>query len=74
MQNQTTQVRMDCEALINSVASSVWDMWSNTNNAINKRGIEMNDAKNRIQSHLQNVLLQYSYLKSNFIEIYIISF
>lgn len=50
---------MDCEAQINSVASSVWDMWSNTNNTLNKRAVEMNDAKNYIQCHLQNVFSNF---------------
>lgn len=41
--------------LINGIAMSVWDCWSNTNNTLAKRAIEMEEAKNKIQLHLQKI-------------------
>lgn len=41
--------------LINAIATSVWDCWSNTNNALMKRSTEMADAKDKVQLHLQKI-------------------
>lgn len=41
--------------MINQVATSVWDCWSNTNNALNKRSSEMMESKNKIQLHLHKI-------------------
>jgi len=41
--------------VVNSVATTVWDFWSNTNNAFDRRSQEMAEAKNRVQLHLQKV-------------------
>lgn len=45
-------MRSSTDTLINSVATSVWDNWSQTNNALNRRAGEMAEAKNNIQMHL----------------------
>lgn len=34
------------------MATLVWDSWSHSNNALNKRSAEMCEAKNNIQFHL----------------------
>lgn len=49
---KSSQLRSNTDTLINSVASMVWDNWSNTNNSLNKRTGEMSEAKNNIQLHL----------------------
>lgn len=50
-----SQLRSDSQNVVNTVASSVWDFWNNTNNALDRRSQEMAGAKNRIQLHLQKV-------------------
>lgn len=37
---------------MNSINSSVWNHWNDTNNALNKRSSEMCEAKNGMQLHL----------------------
>lgn len=49
---KSAQLRSNTDILINSVATLVWDNWSNTNNSLNKRSSEMCEAKNNIQLHL----------------------
>lgn len=49
------QFRSDTEKLINSIATSVWDCWSNTNNALSKRASEMAEAKYKTQLQLQKI-------------------
>ncbi|XP_034119582.1 tektin-3 [Drosophila sulfurigaster albostrigata] len=50
-----SQLRSDSQNVVNAVASSVWDFWNNTNNALDRRSQEMAGAKNRVQLHLQKV-------------------
>ncbi|EDW46093.1 GM13535 [Drosophila sechellia] len=50
-----SQLRSDAQSVVNSVATTVWDFWSNTNNAFDRRSQEMAEAKNRVQLHLQKV-------------------
>ncbi|XP_049538849.1 tektin-3-like [Anopheles darlingi] len=50
--SKSCQLRSDAESLINAVATSVWDCWSNTNNAFNNRASEMLEAKSKMQLHL----------------------
>ncbi|XP_001851055.2 tektin-3 isoform X1 [Culex quinquefasciatus] len=50
--SKSCQLRSDAESLINAVATSVWDCWSNTNNAFNNRSSEMLEAKSKMQLHL----------------------
>ncbi|XP_020805235.1 tektin-3 [Drosophila serrata] len=50
-----SMLRSDSQSVVNSVASTVWDFWSNTNNAFDRRSQEMAEAKNRVQLHLQKV-------------------
>ena len=47
--------RSDTEKLIHEIATSVWDCWSNTNNSLSKRAVEMAEAKNKVQLHLQKI-------------------
>lgn len=49
---KSAQLRSNTDTLINSVATLVWDNWSQSNNALNKRTGEMSEAKNNIQLHL----------------------
>lgn len=49
---KSAQLRSDSEAMISAVATAVWDCWTNSNNALNKRASEMMEAKNRVQLHL----------------------
>lgn len=53
--SKSCQLRSDAESLINAVATSVWDCWSNTNNAFNNRSSEMLEAKSKMQLHLHKV-------------------
>lgn len=48
----SAQLRSSTESLISSVNSSIWDAWSASNNALNKRSSEMCEAKNKMQLHL----------------------
>ncbi|XP_037934914.1 tektin-3-like [Teleopsis dalmanni] len=48
-----TQLRSDAETTVNGIASALWDYWSRTNNALDRRCQEMAESKNRIQNHLQ---------------------
>lgn len=50
-----SQLRSDSQNVVNAVASSVWDFWNNTNNALDRRAQEMAGAKSRVQMHLQKV-------------------
>ncbi|XP_030378189.1 tektin-3 [Scaptodrosophila lebanonensis] len=50
-----SQLRSDSQNVVNAVAASVWDHWSNTNNAFDRRAQEMSEAKNRVQLHLHKV-------------------
>ncbi|XP_017148943.1 tektin-3 isoform X1 [Drosophila miranda] len=50
-----SQLRSDSQNVVNAVATTVWDFWSNTNNAFDRRAQEMAEAKNRVQLHLQKV-------------------
>ncbi|XP_044018015.1 tektin-3-like isoform X2 [Aphidius gifuensis] len=49
------QLRADVEIAINAVGQEVWDAWSETNNALSRRVTEIFEAKQSIQSHLQDV-------------------
>ncbi|XP_037920428.1 tektin-3-like isoform X1 [Hermetia illucens] len=51
----SAQLRSEAATLINSVSSSVWDHWINTNNALNRRAAEMSEAKSKMQLHLHQV-------------------
>lgn len=48
----SAQLRSSTESLISSVNSTIWDAWSGTNNALNKRSSEICEAKNKMQLHL----------------------
>uniref|UniRef100_A0A1A9X591 Tektin n=1 Tax=Glossina brevipalpis TaxID=37001 RepID=A0A1A9X591_9MUSC len=50
-----SQLRSDAETTVNAIATSVWDYWSNTNNALDRRVQEMAESKNKIQLHLHKV-------------------
>lgn len=50
-----SQLRSDAETTVNAIASAMWDHWSNTNNALDRRTQEMAESKNKIQLHLYKV-------------------
>lgn len=52
---KSTQLRSDAQTLINSVATAVWDCWSNSNNSLNKRSSEMSEAKSKVQLQLHKI-------------------
>lgn len=37
---------------MNSIATAVWDNWSQSNNALNRRAGELAEAKNKVELHL----------------------
>uniref|UniRef100_A0A1I8NN07 Tektin n=2 Tax=Stomoxys calcitrans TaxID=35570 RepID=A0A1I8NN07_STOCA len=47
-----SQLRSDADTMVNAIATAVWDHWSNTNNAFDRRSQEMAESKNKIQLHL----------------------
>ncbi|TMW39944.1 hypothetical protein DOY81_014977, partial [Sarcophaga bullata] len=53
--SKLSQLRSDAETTVNAIATSVWDHWSNTNNAFDRRSQEMAESKNKIQLHLHKV-------------------
>lgn len=52
---KSAQLRSDIENLINTVATQIWDAWSNTNNALARRAAETLEAKSKLQMHLHKV-------------------
>lgn len=56
----TTQLGIKADALVNECATMVWDAWSATNNAINKRVVEQIEAKNKLLDHLPKVGLTFN--------------
>lgn len=52
---KVTQFGSDVEELINGIATSVWDCWSGTNDALAKRSTQMEDAKGRVLLQVQRV-------------------
>lgn len=50
-----SELRIKADALVNECATLVWDCWSATNNAINKRATEQMEAKNKILLQLHKV-------------------
>lgn len=49
------QVGNDIDTIVNAIASGVWDRWSNTNNALDRRSQELVAAKNKVQLHLYKI-------------------
>lgn len=49
------QVGNDIDTIVNAIASGVWDRWSNTNNALDRRSQELTDAKAKVQLHLYKI-------------------
>lgn len=52
---KSAQMRSDVDNLINVVSSQIWDVWSNTNNALARRAAETLEAKSKLQMHLHKV-------------------
>ncbi|XP_015832962.1 tektin-3 isoform X2 [Tribolium castaneum] len=52
---KSAQLRSDIENLINTVATQIWDAWSNTNNALARRAAETLEAKSKLQMHLHKI-------------------
>lgn len=52
---KSVQIRSEIDSLVNATTSRVWDHWSNTNNALDRRSSELSEAKNKIQLHLHKV-------------------
>lgn len=53
--SKSAQMRSDIENMINSCAQTVWDCWSNTNNALGRRIAETLEAKSKLQMHLHKI-------------------
>lgn len=53
--SKLSQLRSDAEATVNAIAQSMWDHWSHTNNAFDRRSQEMAESKNKVQLHLHKV-------------------
>ena len=49
------KLRGEIDALLRWCANTMWNQFNNVNNAFNMRLNEANDAKNKLQSHLQSV-------------------
>ena len=49
------KLRGEIEALLRYCANTMWNQFNNVNNAFNMRLNEANDAKNKLQAHLQSV-------------------
>lgn len=52
---KSAQMRSDIANLVNEISSSIWDAWSNTNNALARRAAETLEAKSKLQMHLHKV-------------------
>lgn len=52
---KAAQMRSDIENVINTVATQIWDSWSNTNNALARRAAETLEAKSKLQMHLHKI-------------------
>ncbi|KAL5278295.1 TEKT3 family protein [Megaselia abdita] len=52
---KSIQIRSEIDTLVNATTSRVWDHWSNTNNALDRRSSELSEAKNKVQLHLHKV-------------------
>ncbi len=50
------KLRGDIDALLRACANAMWSQFNNVNNSFNARIQEANDAKNKLQGHLQKVL------------------
>uniref|UniRef100_A0A0A9ZFA0 Tektin n=1 Tax=Lygus hesperus TaxID=30085 RepID=A0A0A9ZFA0_LYGHE len=53
--SKTTQLRTECDQVINSCANEIWNHWNDTNSALSRRSAETLEAKNRIQMNLHKV-------------------
>ena len=49
------RLRGEIDALLRSCANEMWSMFNSVNNNFNQRIQESNDAKNKLQAHLQRV-------------------
>ena len=49
------KLRGEIDALLRYCANTMWNQFNNVNNAFNMRLNEANDAKNKLQAHLQSV-------------------
>lgn len=50
---KSVQLRSNTDTLVNRIATAVWDNWSQSNGALNRRAGELAEAKNNVQLHLQ---------------------
>ena len=49
------KLRGEIDALLRYCTNTMWNQFNNVNNAFNMRLNEANDAKNKLQAHLQSV-------------------
>lgn len=52
---KSSQLKTDTNALIENVSKSVWECFSQTNNAFRIRVIEMTETRNKVQMNLQKI-------------------
>lgn len=52
---KSVQIRSETETLVNRVSRDMWEIWTNTNNALARRSSEMLEAKSQLQQHLHKV-------------------
>lgn len=53
------KLRGEIDALLRWCANSMYNQFNNVNNAFNMRLNEANDAKNKLQAHLQSVITNF---------------
>lgn len=55
---KSSQLQSDIETVINTVSYEMYEAWENTNKALNRRAIELLEAKEKLQSYLHKVVAQ----------------
>lgn len=54
----SSQLRSDIDTVMNTVNYEMYEAWENTNKALNRRVIELLEAKEKLQSYLHKVVAQ----------------
>lgn len=55
---KSSQLRSDIDTVMNTVSYEMYEAWENTNKALNRRAIELLEAKEKLQSYLHKVVAQ----------------
>ncbi|BET03207.1 microtubule cytoskeleton organization [Nesidiocoris tenuis] len=53
--SKSSQLRNECDQVMNACANEIWNHWNDTNSALSRRASETMEAKNRIQMNLHKV-------------------